>query len=110
MNSIDLTAKQKEIVKWALDIMPEHWCTDFEGTNETGGPIYPETALPELKGSTLRLSEIAEINSDLHYRVCEQMRQMTIGQDESISRSVLPTIRNLRKKLEAAGVEPEDNY
>lgn len=72
MGIIPLTKNQTDLIEWAIDVMPNFWCTE-DGAHERGGKMYGEEALPILSVKGLTLDHCPEeIVSDLHYRITEQ--------------------------------------
>jgi len=112
---IQLTKKEAELIEWALDPMVDYW-TDESGARERGdvetdenGPIYAQDQLPKLDGTVLTLSPIDDINTDLHYRIAEQLDKMTDEADELTPQARSGQHRlidSIVDKLEKAGVKP----
>lgn len=89
-----LTNAQADQVRWALDAMGDHWCSEA-GAEGRDGPEYPETDLPTLtlipsqrpckdasRQWTLELSPVGEINDDLIYRIEDQLDDMVRQLDD----------------------------
>jgi hypothetical protein len=75
MKLIELTKGERSAVEWALEPMRDYWCTE-SGAYDRDGKQYTEADLPSVSGSVLVLSEVDEINSDLHYRTTVQLADM----------------------------------
>jgi hypothetical protein len=106
MGGIRLTAGEIDAIEWALDPMADYWCS-AEGAYERDGQEYATDHLPTLFGDELVLSAVDEINSDLLYRVCEQLPDMAKSEPVATSRGQQRVSDSLHQKLTKAGVKPE---
>jgi hypothetical protein len=105
METIKLTPKQFEAVEWALDVMPEHWCTE-DGCYGRDGELYSEDKVPYIVDKTLVLSSVVEINEDLLYRLDTQLYDMTNDDwDDKQAELAYRPIQKLVDKMKDMGYE-----
>jgi len=112
---VKLTLQQAEQVEWAIAPMADHWCTE-DGAHGRDGAMYHESTLPVVTADgtrktsrMLELSEVAEINADLLYRLEEQLAHMAREEFNKAADKDAKAARNaaarIRHRLKHAGVE-----
>lgn len=109
VRKIRLTAWEIDQVKRALGFMSWIWTT-WGGAHDRHSVVYAQDNLPTIRGRTLVLSPVDEINRDLYFRSVTLLLQCIEESTEIPETSRMfwsGLCHQLRMKLEQAGVCPK---